>query len=792
MLKIMKSLELVASPTTETTPDIAFAGSLQAVINATRDRDFALNFAQNDALSAIGEALLSGVKTGYIEMATSTGKTALESLVAEAAFRTGKRVLMIAPTKAIAEQLYGKSDEDPKGLKRFTPLHDLANISSHFGTNTGDSIADIVITTYASFLNDANNHHKKLGEFDVILADECHRSLGTKTSEALRNSFPDAVKLGFSATPDYSVDRRSGEVYDKRLFEFSLLNAIENGKTAPVRSLLYKTDDVLTSNTYRADFTDSELAPLIHSNARNATALELSQAFIKDGRQGVIACIPGEKNLHARLMADLLRSNGFRAEDIGSHTLDSDRKHILDLYESGDIDVLTFTRSLEEGWDSTKASFAINLAPTTSPVRTTQLLGRILRKKDDDLDSIFVDFLDEKNGVANKSQYLAMHALNLEYIDFTRVLGRQDYSKSDWYKKPLLPIEHLSTRLKNRLHGLQGKALSDVTVPQRINPLEQQWKDTLSGEGFQDELEYNDVLPATLIRRVEDAYQIYTDKHGCPPTNTAELLDIMGGVERARIRALGAYGLRIDFDATILNKIENRESHNPFNEFEARTAREALDYVLGTLSTREATIISMRFGLGYIASSEPGSVGYSDILKDDSEPRTLDEIGKVFGVTRDRIRQIESKALSRLRHPSRSMFLRDFLDGNIIETVEPHYDRPANPSKDKVSTDIEMATAFYQKRYESFIATMSTVGKGRMSQIVDRTDIKRIFDFPIVQSYQDDLSSSELIWRKDDPWYKIAVNLRSQIVSGQPAKKLSKEEARVARVLLDKLIAQAT
>ena len=63
-----------------------------------------------------------------------------------------------------------------------------------------------------------------------------------------------------------------------------------------------------------------------------------------------------------------------------------------------------------------------------------------------------------------------------------------------------------------------------------------------------------------------------------------------------------------------------------------------------TLSEREAGVVAMRFGLT------------------DGQPKTLDEIGKVYGVTRERIRQIESKTMSKLRHPSRSKRLRSFVE----------------------------------------------------------------------------------------------------------------------------------
>lgn len=96
---------------------------------------------------------------------------------------------------------------------------------------------------------------------------------------------------------------------------------------------------------------------------------------------------------------------------------------------------------------------------------------------------------------------------------------------------------------------------------------------------------------------------------------------------------------------TTLGEILDRAdpTANPELEVEFALLQEQLHAVLDTFSEREASIVSMRFGLA------------------DGEPKTLDEIGKVYGVTRERIRQIEKSVMSRLRHPSRSMVLRPFL-----------------------------------------------------------------------------------------------------------------------------------
>jgi hypothetical protein len=98
-------------------------------------------------------------------------------------------------------------------------------------------------------------------------------------------------------------------------------------------------------------------------------------------------------------------------------------------------------------------------------------------------------------------------------------------------------------------------------------------------------------------------------------------------------------------DSQLGDFIEDSEAVVAVDAVSFTLMQDQLTSVLQTLSEREAGVVRLRFGLT------------------DGQPRTLDEIGQVYGVTRERIRQIESKTMSKLRHPSRSQVLRDYLDG---------------------------------------------------------------------------------------------------------------------------------
>ena len=96
-------------------------------------------------------------------------------------------------------------------------------------------------------------------------------------------------------------------------------------------------------------------------------------------------------------------------------------------------------------------------------------------------------------------------------------------------------------------------------------------------------------------------------------------------------------------DTSLADFVEDSQAIRPVEAATREMLHEEVEKVLGQLSAREQEVVRLRFGL------------------DDSRPRTLEEVGRTFGVTRERIRQIESKTLAKLRHPQRSEHLRSYL-----------------------------------------------------------------------------------------------------------------------------------
>ena len=161
-------------------------------------------------------------------------------------------------------------------------------------------------------------------------------------------------------------------------------------------------------------------------------------------------------------------------------------------------------------------------------------------------------------------------------------------------------------------------------------------------------------IPVHMVETINKLIKIsraLLQKYGREPTQ-AEIAEAMG-ISEARVVEIQKIAqdpvsletpIGEEEDSHLGDFIEDTSATAPIDAAEANMLKEQVNEILGTLAPREAMVLILRYGLR------------------DNRPRTLEEVGKVFNVTRERIRQIEAKALRRLKHPNKTKKLRDFLD----------------------------------------------------------------------------------------------------------------------------------
>ncbi len=619
---------------------------------------------QQQILDDILGPLSEGKKEGNVVLATAGGKTYLEAKLADIFVRAGLRVLILASTKQIGNQIIGENGK--KGLSQFATPAVNTKVGKQFGGTKAKPTDQLVVSTYQSFNRFANDD--SLGDFDVVLCDEAHRALGEVTSKNVKVAFPHAVKIGFTATPDFGVNKSVSQILPETFHSLDLREAIDSGITANMQCLVYGTgEEIVLLNPRHKDFTDWEIKRLINLKSRNEKALQFAEDFVNDGRQGIIACVPGENLAHARLLAAELEQRDvvdkhtgetrkIKAKAIGSSIVSDQQLHdILEQYAAGDIDVLTFVGILGEGWDSKKASFLINACPTTSIVKITQQIGRVIRKKDDGLQSIVVDFVDD---VVGKEQKTALHALGEDTIDINKVYGPR-YPKGEELGADTYLRGILNPYLYDQLMFVNGRLVADLTLSTKEHQLLRTfdyYERLLQKEGLTQDTHLFGIPPNELSV-VGDAEDEFLAKNGREPT-VDELIEGIDGAQYLGSKFEDKQKARLnnilmtrDFDlrGTMIGNTEVvDDSHDdlpygdPQEEVWRLMIRGDLKGALSELNEREQRVLNLRFGLS----------GH--------DTKTFDEVGQEFSLTRERIRQIESKALAKLRHPRRSRILRGY------------------------------------------------------------------------------------------------------------------------------------
>lgn len=598
---------------------------------------------QEEILGDILDGISVGQLQGHVDSATSTGKAYLIAKLAEAFSAHGMRVLVLAPKKVTANQLVGANGT--QGIGKFAPH--IPKVDRHFGGDKATAESRVVASTYQSLNNFAADG--SLGEFDVVLADEAHLGLGEVTSQSLKSFSPNAIKIGFTATPEYGSNKSVREIFPNTYHELGLREAIEGGKVSAVEAAIFTTGEKIRVQRQSGDFTDNELSRLIHLKSRNNKAIEIAKNLVSDNRQGVVSCVPGAGLAHARLLMRELNDQvvidnktgeerNIVAAAVGSHLTDEQNELILKEYEAGNIDVLTFVNQLTEGWDSQKASFLINLCPTTSIVKIKQLLGRVIRKKDDVRPAIVIDFVDESVGKAQKT---ALHALGEEAFELGKVFGAKG-TDTNADKEPSYLCGILNSELYAQLESVDGKLLSEITIPPKQDALERMqamYERQLTREGLGEEMS---IWPPQIKEEIDIFYDEFcaTYHHEPSDTDVFEHLYNHGLIKDRQygpLRLFNSYLMaeQVELAGKAEHIADDNKEQDTYKDPEAygldAAQKAEIERALASgLDEKQQAILRLRFG----------------------NEATLRAIGDTLGVGPERVRQQEARALSILRHPN--------------------------------------------------------------------------------------------------------------------------------------------
>jgi len=377
-------------------------------------------------------------KAGYIKMPTGTGKTVVGVEIFKA---FGKpKTLFLTSRKDIVDQIVGKDGE--RGFAEFSPD---TRVTKYY-EGEQDLDGEVVVMTYASFNNLIAEGLLDKRFCGLIVCDEAHRALGPTTSKNLEEYGKGKILIGLTATDEYAENRKVDQLFPEQIYEIGLRDCIDNGWLSSVQAWIYKTDVQIDRDTRRKEFSTAEFRRLAEVEGRNQKAVEFAKAFVEQGLQGLMSCVPGENVRHAEDIAAKLRTmdvvdpetketRKMRAQELRGEMTQAERRTYYADFEAGRIDVLTFVDVIGEGWDSNAAKFLINLRPTCSPVFGVQRLGRILRRGAHDMPAQVVDFVDE----SARAQFTALHALGEYRFDVSKIYGQHTNSVPQGFKRMSLP-----------------------------------------------------------------------------------------------------------------------------------------------------------------------------------------------------------------------------------------------------------------------------------------------------------------------------------------------------------------
>lgn len=401
------------------------------------------------------EPIASLTKSGYILLPCGSGKTIVGAEVLKSTgVGKGVRALWLTYSRQAVNQAVGDV-ERRQGLRYLVP-----EASVSYCTPAGKDLSgDVVAMTYGLFLRMCKRGELKECDFDVIVADETHRAMGTGTADALHTYRAGRLLVAMTASPDYNYQRRLANHIPVCIDKAEIPELIEVGRLSNIRIVGLTAERVLQIRETRGnnvpDFSVRELAPLRNDDEYNEAIADMAQYFVQDGLRGIINCAPGNECEHARVMAAKLVARGVRAKAVGRFAGAPDAIEVLRQCRAGELDVVCQVEVAGESFDDPGLGFGIGASPTRSLVKMTQQFGRLLRLDRDDPERT-------KLWVQVMWRYVSQHGrLAGKVCTPWHVVGAEDYE------------QNYTLRRRSRSQYLGKKALKAAGISNSDDPFEE-------------------------------------------------------------------------------------------------------------------------------------------------------------------------------------------------------------------------------------------------------------------------------------------------------------------------------
>jgi superfamily II DNA or RNA helicase len=353
---------------------------------------------QIEGVKKLRDVLNQGIDRGYLDCPTGTGKTIL--IIAYFLAMGRPRTLILESRSNLIKQTIAQ-------FKKYFPDLDIGI----FDGKTKSIGFDITVSTYqslqAQYNKDPKDQELAPGEFDLIICDEGHNTLGQGRHDPIRQFFDKAFVIGCSATTQYNIARTGGslasmsELFQHLIFQYSLTQAIEDEVLAPTRNILVRVDagdfsqlrgpngrtneDDYNIKKLTKVFEDIKINNVSVMLYANGIHLETNERLL--GKSAIVFAV-GVKNSISMAQAfnealqdhPYFKASGCQvAEAIYGELNYKTKRNILKQHQQGKIKVLICDQLCGEGYDNPNVEVVINAKPTRSVVTELQRGGRATR-----------------------------------------------------------------------------------------------------------------------------------------------------------------------------------------------------------------------------------------------------------------------------------------------------------------------------------------------------------------------------------------------------------------------------